>query len=137
MNEPSPDGRSLDGRFAPGNVISQGNLGNKRMKELRRALLDSATPEDVQEVGKALLEMATGGDVQAARVWLEFMVGKPPQAVELSGPDGQALGMEVMMSAVLTALAPYPEARLAVAAKLKGLPRGHDDGPGDGAGDPA
>jgi hypothetical protein len=41
------------------------------------------------------------------------------------------------MTAVLAALAPYPEARLAVAARLKGVGCGHDDGPGDRAGDPA
>src|SRR5262249_47953035 len=71
MNEPSPKGRSGDGRFAPGNQIATGNPGNKRMRELRKALIDSATPEAVREVGEALQEMARGGDVQAAKVWLD------------------------------------------------------------------
>ena len=133
MNEPSPNGRSLDGRFAAGNQAAAGNPINRRMKELRRALLDSASPEDVKEVGKTLLELATGGDVQAARVWLEFVIGKPPQALEVSGPDGQAPVMEVVTTAVLVALAPYPEARLAVAAGLKEVGRV----PGDDTGDPA
>jgi hypothetical protein len=133
MNEPSPNGRSPDGRFALGNHAAAGNPINRRMKELRRALLDSATPEDVKQVGQTLWELATRGDVQAARVWLEFVIGKPPQALEVSGPDGQALGMEVVMTAVLVALAPYPEARLAVAAGLKEVGRV----PGDDTGDPA
>jgi hypothetical protein len=137
MNEPSPNGRNLDGRFAPGNVISQGNLGNKRMKELRRALLECATEEKVKAVEESLHELAVGGDVAAAKVWLDHVVGKPLQAVEVSGPDGQGLGVEVLMTAVLAALAPYPEARLAVAARLKGVGRGHDAGPGDRTGDPA
>ena len=133
MNEPGPNGRTPDGRFALGNQAAAGNPINRRMKELRRALLDSTRPEDVTEVGKTLCELATGGDVQAARVWLEFVIGKPPQALEVSGPDGQALGMEVVMTAVLVALAPYPEARLAVAARLKEV--GHV--PGADAGGPA
>ena len=137
MNEPSPNGRTQDGRFASGNAISQGNLGNKRMKELRRALLDCATEVKVKAVEESLHELAVGGAVAAAKVWLDHVVGKPLQAVEVSGPDGQALGMEVVMTAVLAALAPYPEARLAVAARLKGVGRGHDAGPGDRAGDPA
>jgi hypothetical protein len=133
MNEPGPNGRSSDGRFVLGNHAAAGNPIHRRMKELRRALLDSTSPEDVKAVGKTLLSLATGGDVQAARVWLEFVIGKSPQALEVSGPDGQALGMEVVMTAVLVALAPYPEARLAVAARLKEV--GHV--PGADAGGPA
>ena len=132
-----PNGRDVDGRFTPGNAIGKGNPGNRRQRELRAALIEAATPEKVKAVEEALHELAVGGDVAAAKVWLDHVVGKPLQAVEVSGPDGQALGMEVVMTAVLAALAPYPEARLAVAARLKGVGRGHDAGPGDRAGDPA
>ena len=140
MNEPSPaspNGRHVNGRFAPGNQAAVGNPGNTRMKELRRALLECATEEKVKAVEESLHELAVGGDVAAAKVWLDHVVGKPLQAVEVSGPDGQGLGVEVLMTAVLAALAPYPEARLAVAARLKGVGRGHDAGSGDRAGDPA
>jgi hypothetical protein len=64
---------------------------------------------------------------------LEFVIGKPPQALEVSGPDGQAPVMEVVTTAVLVALAPYPEARLAVAARLKEVGRVS----GDDTGEPA
>jgi hypothetical protein len=139
MSDPVPtsNGRHVDGRFTPGNAIGKGNPGNRRQRELRAALIEAATPEKVKAVEEALYELAVGGDVAAAKVWLDHVVGKPVQAVELAGPDGQALGMEVVMTAVLAALAPYPEARLAVAARLKGVGRGHDAGPGDRAGDPA
>jgi hypothetical protein len=132
----SPNGRDIDGRFAAGNKHSLGSAGNRRPRELRAALIEAATPEKVKAVEESLHELAVGGDVAAAKVWLDHVVGKPVQAVELAGPDGQALGMEVVMTAVLAALAPYPEARLAVAARLKGVGRGHDAGPGDRAGDP-
>ena len=132
-----PNGRSVDGKFAPGNKHSLGHAGNRRQRELRTALVEAATPEKVKAVEESLHELAAGGDVAAAKVWLDHVVGRPVQAVELAGPDGQALGMEVVMTAVLAALAPFPEARLAVAARLKGVGRGHDAEPGDGAGDPA
>ena len=100
-------------------------------------MIEAATPEKVRAVEESLHELAVGGDVAAAKVWLDHVVGKPLQAVEVSGPDGQGLGVEVLMTAVLAALAPFPEARLAVAARLKGVGRGHDAGPGDRVGDPA
>ena len=135
MSDPVPtsNGRHVDGRFAAGNKLSLGNAGNRRQRELRAALLECATEEKVKAVEEALHELAVGGDVAAAKVWLDHVVGKPVQAVELAGPDGQALGMEVVMTAVLAALAPYPEARLAVAARLKEV--GHV--PGADAGGPA
>jgi hypothetical protein len=128
MHEPSTNGRSYDGRFAPGNQISQGNLGNKRMKELRRALLDSATPEAVREVGEALQEMARGGDVAAAKVWLDHVIGKPVQAVELSGPDGSALDLSTIVGTIMVALGDMPEARVKVAAAFRRL--GEETGSG-------
>jgi hypothetical protein len=137
MSEPTPNGRHIDGRFAPGNRVSVNNPGNTRMRSLRRALLECGTEEKVREVEAKLHELAVGGDVAAIRTWLEYLTGKPVQALEVTGPDGTALGVEVLITAVLAALAPYPEARLAVAAKLKGVGRGHDAGPGDRAGDPA
>ena len=124
------------GLFAQGNAIAKGNVGNARMKELRLALIDCVTPEKVREVEASLYETATGGDVAAAKVWLDHIVGKPVQAVELSGPDGQALGVEVVMTAVLSALAPFPEARLAdikrysAAGKLSVAARPQDGGAG-------
>jgi hypothetical protein len=113
------DGRNLNGHFAPGNRIGKGNLGNKRMAELRRALLDSATPDRVKAVAEALYEMAVGGDVSAAKVWLEFTVGKPVQAVELSTPEDTDIGMigEVM----LAALGDDPDARIKVANAFRRL----------------
>jgi hypothetical protein len=134
MGETPANGRVAKGHFAAGNAIAKGNVGNARMKALRRALIECVTPEKVAEVEASLYKLAIDGDVSAARVWLDHVIGRPVQAVELSGGDGGPLGMEVVMATVMTALAPFPEARLAVAAKLKGVDRGHDDGPGDRAG---
>jgi hypothetical protein len=138
MNEPSPNDRTLDGRFAPGNAISQGNLGNKRMKELRRALLECATEEKVKAVEESLHELAVGGDVAAAKVWLDHTCGRPVQAVEIGGPDGQALNLTQIVSTIMVALGDEPAARVKVAAAFRKLGSSGDGdavGGGPGTGD--
>ncbi len=125
-----PSGRVGQGRFAPGNRFASGNPQAKRMYELRRALLDSADPDRVKAVGLKMLELAESGDVMAARLILEYLLGKPPQALELSGPDGEPLGMDLakLQEAILGALARFPEARIAVAVALKGAADASDAG---------
>jgi hypothetical protein len=85
MSEPVENGRDrMTGRFTDGNQLSRGNPSNKRMAELRRWLLECATPERVAAVEKRLYQAAMDGDVAAMRVWLEYMVGKPMLPVELT-----------------------------------------------------
>jgi hypothetical protein len=112
-----------DGRFAPGNRASRGNPLARRMFQLRRSLLDAADPEAVARVGRKLAALAEAGDVQAAKVWLDYVVGRPAQAVELSGPAGEPLGVDLggLHAALMATLAPFPEARVRVALALKGL----------------
>jgi hypothetical protein len=116
-----PNGRSVDGKFAPGNKHSLGHAGNRRQRELRTALVEAATPEKVKAVEESLHELAAGGDVAAAKVWLDHVVGKPVQAVELSGPDGQALDLTCIVSTIMFALGDDPEARVKVAAAFRRL----------------
>jgi hypothetical protein len=121
--ETAPNGRFENGRFAPGNNLAKGNPHARRMHELRRALLDAVDPETVQDVTQKLAELARGGDVPAAKLLLEYVVGKPVQSVELSGPDGEPLGIDFgsIQTSLLNALAPFPEARIQVAMMLRGL----------------
>jgi hypothetical protein len=121
---PTSNGRHPDGRFNYGHKFARGNPVHRRMAALRGALLDATTPEDVQAVGAKLAELAKGGDVQAAKVWLDAVIGRPVQAVELTGADGESLGLDWsrVEAAVLTALQPFGEqARFAVALALRGV----------------
>jgi hypothetical protein len=115
----SNNGRDDFGRFAKGNAIAAGNPMNMRMRELRKALLDTATEPDIRELYSSLMESARGGDTAAARVLLEYLTGRPAQAVELSGPDGSALGAGAILAVVTAALKDFPEARVRVAAEFK------------------
>jgi hypothetical protein len=75
-----------------------------------------------------LVEMAIGGDVAAAKVWLDHVVGKPVQAVELSGPDGAALDLPAIVSTIMIALGDDPTARVKVAAAFRRLGETSRDG---------
>ncbi len=112
------EGRLGDGRFASGNSFSPGNPNARRMHELRRAIYDAATEDDVKAVIKALGDSAKGGDTAACKVFLEFVVGKPVTPIEVSGPDGGSVNLTGIVSKIMVALADYPEARYKVAAAL-------------------
>jgi hypothetical protein len=96
------------------------------MYELRQAALEAVGDEDIRAVMTSLLEQAKGGDVQAAKLALEYAVGRPAQAVELSGPGGAALDLDLgrLAGEILAALAGFPEARIVVAARLRSLAAG-------------
>jgi hypothetical protein len=119
-----PDGaRMIDGTFAKGNRIGRGNPVNRRMAELRRALVDATDPARVKAVGAKLAELAEAGDVAAARTWLDYVIGRPIQALELSGPDGEPLGgdLDTLRTVIMSALDRHPAAKVEVAAALMRL----------------
>ena len=111
-------------------TVSAGAIrGPGAVQELRQAVLDAVTFDQVKAVINKLAEQAGNGDVSAARVFLEHTCGKPPQALELSGPDGESLGLDPagLMPTILVALAEHPEAKIAVAAALQKLRHADDD----------
>jgi hypothetical protein len=91
---PRGNGRLPDGRFAPGNAHGGGSPIAKRMHEFRRALLDAGDIETLQALFRRLAELGLAGDTTAARLYLEYCCGKPVQALELSGPEGEPLGSD-------------------------------------------
>jgi hypothetical protein len=117
-------GRLPDGRFAPGHALSRGKANGLRMDKLRRRLLSAVRPETIEAIGRRLCDLAANGDMQAIKMLLDYCVGKAPAAVELSGPGGKAFGgieLPQVQQAILAALAPFAEARIAVAARLREL----------------
>ena len=102
------------GRFAPGNKLSPGNPNARRMHELRKSVLEAGTEEDIQAVIRKMAEMGKGGDVMAARCYLEYVVGKPTQAIELSNADGSAIELPSIVATIMVALGDDPAARAEV-----------------------
>jgi hypothetical protein len=122
------NGRDPRGLFAKGNTIASGNPMNKRMRELRQRFLDCATDADIQDVYASLMESIRSGDTAAAKVLLEYLVGKPVPGIEISGPDGEPLAMGEISAVIREALADYPEAQIQVAAAFHRLGRSRNGG---------
>ncbi len=74
--------RDEAGRFLPGNPGGPGNPYAKQVAEVRAALLDAVTPEQVKQVVRALVDAAVKGQVAAAKVLLDRLLG-PPVSVDL------------------------------------------------------
>jgi hypothetical protein len=79
----STSGRRPDGTFAPGNRAGRGNPFAKRAQELRSALYDAVSTEDLRQVVAALVTQAKSGDVPAAREVLDRLLGKAAEGIDL------------------------------------------------------
>lgn len=104
---PSPNrsnGRDGRGRFAVGNAGGPGNPFAKSVGELRKALFDAVTAEDLRAVTQMLIRKAKGGDVAAARELLDRTLGKSQMMVALNGtlgmPNVKALPADVIADIV-------------------------------------
>jgi len=80
----APDNRDAEGRFRPG---VSGNPGGrpKGLRVLEEALEESRDADHVLAVVDQLRTLALEGDVQAARVYLDRMLGPVRQKVEEAG----------------------------------------------------
>src|SRR5262249_34989491 len=126
-------GRDANGRFSHGNKAGRGNPLNRKVQQLRNALLAAVKKQDFREVAAALLEKAKGGDVAATRGLFDRLLGKPQQALMVSDGDGKPLSTQTLIAVVLGALADMPEARVRVADRLMELENGNrDSSTGDG-----
>ncbi len=86
MATPSPNGRNrrnANGQFAVGNAGGPGNPHGRRVEQLRAALLDAVTDDDVRTIVAKLVEMAKGGDLRAMKEVLDRTLGKSPAGVSL------------------------------------------------------
>ena len=117
--------RTTGGKFAPGNRIGRGNGNHVKMSQFRKILLDAADPTRLIEAFKKLESLAVEGDLAALNLYLAYVVGKPTQAVELTGADGGPLGSD-LIAVVMEALSNHPSARIDVAARLRAA---RDGGP--------
>ena len=84
---PSPNGRNARGRFAKGNLGGPGNPYAKRVADLRAALLESVTEQDIRAVARALVKRAKEGEVPAVRELLDRLLGRTADsALDRAGP---------------------------------------------------
>ena len=114
------------GRFQPGNPGGPGNPFARQVAQLRKALLNSVTEQDMQEVAKALLERAKEGNVAAAKLLLSYTIGKPdsaphPDRMDVDEWNGYRETASMKKEAASLAQAGVPESHLAIVRTLRPL----------------
>jgi hypothetical protein len=84
-----PSGRDAAGRFTRGNAGGPGNPFARQVANLRKALLEAVSAEDILLVARRLVAGAIEGDVTAARLLFSYVLGKPAPAVDPDTIDVQ------------------------------------------------
>ena len=124
-------GNGLGRPFAAGNKHGRGNPTAIRMHEGRMQFLDAIHEGTLAALAKKLQVAALEGDMDATRLLLSYALGRPQQAVEVSGPDGSPLGLNVgtITTVILNALSgpEHMEARVRIAADLMRLDEARAD----------
>lgn len=70
---------------------------DKRKNEYREALTKAANVEDVVKVIQAVKEKALQKDVQAAKLFLEYYLGKPDQSLDFTS-NGETLSFNDLIN---------------------------------------
>lgn len=83
--------RNNKGQFTTGNKASPGRKPRPAEREYLEATIESVSLEDWRLVVVKAVKLAKAGDYQARR-WLgDYVIGKPPQILELRGVEAQQL----------------------------------------------
>ena len=127
---------AVTGRFEPGNQCARGDA-HRRIRHFRKVLLDALTDDDIKKALAKTIELVEEGNATAIRMILEYGCGSPAQMLELSGPDGEPLGVTAnqFADAIVEALGGHPDARRAAALAIRRLAsanRPGDDRDGSG-----
>jgi hypothetical protein len=118
-------GRGPGRAFAKGNPGGPGNPFAKQVNALRSRLYAAVTEEDLTEVVQALITKAKEGNIPAAKELLDRLLGRPPQAIELSGAE-ESITLADLQLVVWDVLSGHPELKAKLAEKLRAL---HADRP--------
>ncbi len=84
-------GHDARGRFTAGNAGGPGNPFGRRVAELRTVFLEAVTREDLQSIVAKVVEKAKEGDLAAAKLLLQYTIGKPAETVDPDTLDVQEL----------------------------------------------
>jgi hypothetical protein len=93
-NGPNGDGRDSQGRFAKGNPGGPGNPFVRRVASLRNAMLDAVTEDDLRSVVQAVVGKAKAGDLAAAKLLLDYCIGRPPEAIDPDRAELEAMKLD-------------------------------------------
>ena len=83
--------RGENGRFLKGNAGGPGSPYVKQVAALKASLYEALTPADINAIMQRMLAEAVAGNVPAARLVLEYSVGKPLPGSTASALDGEMM----------------------------------------------
>ena len=92
--------REANGQFGKGNRVAAGNKGGGRSARPKEEqyldiMLRTCTAEDWEKIVKSAVTFAKAGDGKA-REWLSnYILGKPIERTEISGPNGSKLELNL------------------------------------------
>lgn len=79
---PSTNGlRKVNGQFGEGNKYGRGNPHARKVAQLRTAMIESVTTEDMQAIVMALVTQAKAGDIASIKFLLPYLVGAAPKPI--------------------------------------------------------
>ncbi len=81
--ENGANGRDKAGRFTAGNPGGPGNPYVKRTAEIRAALMQAVSDDDLRGIVRALVKKAKRGDTIAAREVFDRLIGKPLASLQV------------------------------------------------------
>jgi hypothetical protein len=87
-------GRDAQGRFTAGNGGGPGNPFGRRLAAMRQAVMKAVTADDIEALLRKLLEQALSGDLAAAKLVLQYAVGKPKPVSEPDRVEAEAWEIE-------------------------------------------
>lgn len=71
------------GRFTAGNKAAKGNPYTKKAAALRKALYNSVTAEDIQQIVDSLKAQAISGDLKAISLLLDRLLGSIATGIDV------------------------------------------------------
>ena len=86
-------GRDSQGRFMQGNNCGRGNPHGQRVAQLRTAMYQAVTADDMQAVFTKLVSMAKDGDLTAAKLLLDRCFGTVQASIAITAPEPDCSGM--------------------------------------------
>ncbi|MFO0846785.1 MAG: hypothetical protein U0797_31210 [Gemmataceae bacterium] len=105
-----PEQRGSNGRFARGNPGGPGNPFARRVAQMRSLALEAVPDEDLTAILKKMVELAKEGDVPAAKLVLQYTLGKP-----VSQPHPDRIDRDEMQAWLANSLQPGDRYALAAA----------------------
>src|SRR5438105_11354112 len=80
--EAADEGRDARGRFTKGNKGGPGNPFARKVAALRRTMVNFVSEDDLKHIVFVIKMRAESGDMAAAKLLLQYVIGKPTETVD-------------------------------------------------------